>query len=152
VPGVDQDVAVDSANMHPSFCAVEALVEAADVSMDFDGVIVAPATRELLRSTPSFPDGSIGTWAEIRGGQSSPQVTGGKAFCGCWNNMTFCLWGRGIELLVDPLSSALNTKFGSLQLCSPTSPYAIRPRSPSLCRSHLIIGKAFPLLDRYRRS
>jgi hypothetical protein len=110
VPGVDQDVAVDSANMHPSFCAVEALVEAADVSMDFDGVIVAPATRELLRSTPSFPGGSITTWAEIRGGQSSPQVTGGKAFCGCWNNMTFCLWGRGIELLVDPLSSALNNQ------------------------------------------
>jgi hypothetical protein len=110
VPGVNMDVAIDTATLHPSFCAVEALIEAADVSMDSYGVIVSPATRELLRSTPSFPGGSVTTWAEIRGGQSSPEVTGGRAFCGCWNNMTFCVWGRSVELLVDPLSLALNNQ------------------------------------------
>jgi hypothetical protein len=26
----------------------------------------------------------------------APEVTGGRAFAGCWNNMTFCLWGRGV--------------------------------------------------------
>lgn len=109
-PGVAQAVPVDPANLHPSFCAVEAQIEAANVLMDSYGVIVSPATRELLRATPSFPGGSITTWAEIRGGQSSPEVTGGRAFAGCWNNMTFCLWGRSAELLVDSVSLALNNQ------------------------------------------
>jgi hypothetical protein len=59
------------------------------------GVIVAPATKQLLRSTPSFPGGSITTWSELRNPQSSPEITDAKAFAGCWNNLTFCLWGRG---------------------------------------------------------
>jgi hypothetical protein len=63
-----------------------------------------------LRSTPSFPGRSITTWAEIRNPQSSPQVTDTKAFSGCWNNMTFCLWGRGIELLIDSVTLALNNQ------------------------------------------
>jgi hypothetical protein len=37
-------------------------------------------------------------------------VTDAKAFAGCWNNMTFCLWGRGVELLVDAISLALNNQ------------------------------------------
>ena len=119
VPGVNMDVAIDTATLHPSFCAVEALVEAADVSMDSYGVIVAPATKQLLRSTPSFPGGSLTTWSELRNPQSSPEVTGGRAFCGCWNNMTFCVWGRSVELLVDPLSLALNNqvKISATLLC-----------------------------------
>ena len=91
--GVSKDVPLDTANLYQSFCAVEAQIEAANVSMDSYGVIVAPATRELLRSTPSFPGGSITTWAEIRGGQSSPEVTGGRAYCGCWGNLTFLFVG-----------------------------------------------------------
>ena len=101
---------IDLANLHGSFCTVEAQIEAADVSMDSYGVIVSPATRELLRSTPSFPGGSITTWAEIRGGQSSPEVTGSPAFCGYWSNITFCTWSRAVELLIDSLSLALNNQ------------------------------------------
>ena len=101
------NVAIDPASLHSSFCAVEEQIETANVDMTNYGVIVSPGTRKILRSTPSFPSGSITTWAEIRGGQSSPEVTGGKAVAGCWNNMTFCLWGRGVELLVDQLSLAL---------------------------------------------
>jgi hypothetical protein len=56
------------------------------------GVIVSSATRKILRLTPSFTNGSITTWAEIRNPQSSPEVTDAKAFAGCWNNMTFCVW------------------------------------------------------------
>jgi putative transposase len=40
-------------------------------------------------------------------GQSSPEVTDGRCFAGCWNNMTFCLWGRGVELLIDSVTLAL---------------------------------------------
>jgi hypothetical protein len=107
VAGVHQGVAIDSANLHPSFCAVEELVETANVSMDSYGVIVSPGCKQILRSTPSFPGGSITTWAEIRGGQSSPEVADGRAFAGCWSNMTFCLWGRGVELLIDQVTAAL---------------------------------------------
>jgi hypothetical protein len=45
------------------------------------GVIVSPNTKKILRSMPSFPGGSITTWAEIRGGQSSPEITDGRCFC-----------------------------------------------------------------------
>jgi hypothetical protein len=41
------------------FCAIEEQVESANVSMDPYGVIVSPGTRKILRSTPSFPGGSI---------------------------------------------------------------------------------------------
>jgi hypothetical protein len=74
------------------------------------GVIVSPGTRKTLRSTPSFTGGSITTWAEIRNPQSSPEVTDAKAFAGCWNNMTFCIWGRGVELLIDSKTLALNNQ------------------------------------------
>jgi hypothetical protein len=50
------------------------------------------------------------TWAKIRGGQSSPEFTDAKAFAGYWNNMTFCFWGRGVELTIDPLALALGPK------------------------------------------
>jgi hypothetical protein len=70
VPRGSQGVTIDSANLHGSFCTVEAQIEAANVSMDSYGVIVSLTTRELLRSTPSFSGGSIATWAEIRGGKA----------------------------------------------------------------------------------
>ena len=69
----------DATDPHNSFCALEAQIEAADVSMDSYGVIVSPGTRQILRTTPSFTGGSLTTWSEIRGGQSSPEVTDGRA-------------------------------------------------------------------------
>jgi hypothetical protein len=71
------------------------------VSMDSCGVMRSPQTRQTLRTTSSFPGGATTTWAEIRGGQSSPEVIDWRWFAGCWNNMTFCLWGRGVELMID---------------------------------------------------
>lgn len=94
-------------------------LEAANVSLDSYGVIVSPQVRKILRSTPSFTGGSLTTWSEIRGGQSSPQVTDARAFAGCWSNMTFAIWGRGVELLIDAVTLALNNQvriFSSL-LC-----------------------------------
>ena len=32
------------------------------------------------------------------------------AFRRRWNDMTFCIWGRGVELLIDPLTLALNNQ------------------------------------------
>jgi len=110
VPWVPQNVAIDLANLHPSFCAVEEQIATANVSMDCYGVIVSPGTRKILRTTPSFTGGSMTTWAELRNPQSSPEVTDAKAFAGCWNNITFCIWGRGVELLIDTYTLALNNQ------------------------------------------
>jgi hypothetical protein len=44
---------------------------------------------------------------KLRNPISSPEVTDAKAFAGCWNNMTFAIWGRGVEILVDQYSLAL---------------------------------------------
>jgi hypothetical protein len=37
----------------------------------------------------------------------SPEITDGRCFAGCRNNMTFCLWGHGVELLIDAFTMAL---------------------------------------------
>ena len=55
--------AIDPANFHSSFCALEQQIENANVDMTSSGVIVLPGTRKTLRSTPSSPGGSITTWA-----------------------------------------------------------------------------------------
>jgi len=54
-----QGVAIDPANLHTSFSALEAQMEAANVSMDYYGVIVSPGTRKvLLRRRSSRTDQS----------------------------------------------------------------------------------------------
>jgi hypothetical protein len=78
--------------------------------MDSYGVLVSPAVKKLLRTTPSFAGGSLSTWSELTNPQSSPEITDGKYFAGCWNNMTFCVWGRGVELLIDPFTLAANNQ------------------------------------------
>ena len=30
------------------------------------------------------------------------------AFCRRWNDMTFCIWGRGVELLIGSTTLAVN--------------------------------------------
>jgi hypothetical protein len=39
-----------------------------------------------------------------------PEITDGRCFAGCWNNLTFCLWGRDVELLVDAVTMAFTDK------------------------------------------
>jgi hypothetical protein len=131
VPGVPQGVAMNATDLHGSFCAVEEQIEAANASMDSYSVIVSPGVRKILRSTPSFTNGSITTWAEIRGAQSSPEVTDAKAFAGCWNNMTFCLWGRGVELLIDAVTMALTGQVKIMLTCFAMSVSGIPAPLPS---------------------
>jgi hypothetical protein len=118
VSGVAQALPI-TADLHGSFVAIESQIEAANVDMTNYGVLVSPATKKTLRSTPSFTGGSITTWAELTNPRSSPQVTDGRWFVGAWNNLTFCLWGRGIEVLVDPftLTDTHQVKLMSSLLC-----------------------------------
>jgi hypothetical protein len=110
VAGVNQNVPIDPADPHSSFCNLEELIENANVEMDSYGVLTSPATKKILRTTPSFPGGSFTTWSELRNPQSSPEITDGKCFAGCWSRMTFAIWGCGIEILVDPFSLAENLR------------------------------------------
>ena len=48
VPGVAQGVPIDSADLHGSFCALKARIEAADVNMTNYSVIVSPAEQTNL--------------------------------------------------------------------------------------------------------
>ena len=126
VSGVVQGVPIDSADLHSSFCALEAQIEAADVDMGSYGVLVSPTTKQTLRTTPSFTGGSLTTWSELTNPQSSPEITDGRCFAGCWNNLTFCLWGRGVEILVDPytLSQSNQTRLIASLFCDVAVRYA----------------------------
>jgi hypothetical protein len=33
-----------------------------------------------------------------------------RCFAGCWNNLTFALWNRGVEILVDQVTMALTSQ------------------------------------------
>lgn len=81
----------DAVDPHSSFCALEAQIEAPDVSMDNYETIVSPQTRQTLRTTPSFPGGSLTTWSGIRCGQSSPEITDGRCVAGFGSNMMFAI-------------------------------------------------------------
>jgi hypothetical protein len=39
-----------------------------------------------------------------------PEIVDRRASDGCWNNMTFCFWHRGVELLIDTYTLALNNQ------------------------------------------
>jgi hypothetical protein len=107
VAGVHQGAAIDPANLHPSFCAIEKLIEDANVDMSNYGVLCSTDSKRILNSNPAFTGGSDSVWEKLRNPISSPEVTDAKAFAGCWNNMTFAIWGRGVELLVDQYTLAL---------------------------------------------
>jgi hypothetical protein len=98
LPGVTQGVVIDPADPHSSFCDLEQQIEDTNIEMDSYGVLLSPGVKKILRTTPSFTNGSITTWSELTNPQSSPEITDGRCFAGAWNNMTFCVRGRGVEL------------------------------------------------------
>ena len=110
VPGVSQAFPITLTDLHGSFCDLEAQIEAANVDLTNYGVLVSPGSRKILRTTPSFTGGSITTCDELTNPQSSPEVTDGRCFAGAWNNLTFCLWGRGVELLIDPVTMGITNQ------------------------------------------
>jgi hypothetical protein len=107
VPGVNQAVPIGSTTLHPDFCALEKLIEDANVDMDSYGVLTSTDSKRILRSNPAFTGGSDSVWEKLRNPQSSPEITDGRCFAGCWSNLTFAIWGRGVELLIDQVTMAL---------------------------------------------
>ena len=51
--------------------------------------------------------GSDSVWEKLRNPISSPEITDDRCFAGCWNNLKFCLWGRGVELVINQYMLAL---------------------------------------------
>ena len=47
-------------------------------------------------------------WEEVRNPQSSPEIIDNRSFASAWNNMAFCIWTKGAEVLVDPYSHSLS--------------------------------------------
>ena len=107
VAGVNQAVAIDPANLHPSFCAVEKLIEDANVDMTNYGVLTSIDSKRILKSNPAFAGGSDSVWEKLGNPISSPEITDDRCFAGAWNNLTFAIWGRGVELLIDQVTMAL---------------------------------------------
>jgi hypothetical protein len=71
------------------------------------GVLTSTDSKRILSSNPAFAGGSDSAWEKLRNPQSSPEITHNRCFAGAWNNLTFCLWGRAVELLVNHFSLAL---------------------------------------------
>jgi hypothetical protein len=103
LPGI-QTVAIDPANLHPSFCAGEKLIEDQNVEMDSYGVLCSTDAKRILNSTPAFTGGGDSVWEKLRNPQSSPEIIDNRCFCGAWQLATICLYGTGIEFLIDPIT------------------------------------------------
>ena len=87
---------------------VEKLIEDANVDMTNYGVLTSTDSKRILKSNPAFAGGSDSVWEKLRNPISSPEITDDRCFAGCWNNLTFCLWGRGVERLIDQVTAALS--------------------------------------------
>ena len=63
-----------------------------------------------MATAAAFSGGGSSVWEKLRNPQSSPEIKDNNAFVGCWSMMTFCFWGRGVEVLVNPFSLADQNK------------------------------------------
>src|SRR6516164_2606496 len=99
-----QSTAIDPANLHPSFCVGEKLIEDANVEMTSYGVLCSTDAKRILNSTQAFTGGGDSVWEKLRNPQSSPEITDNRCFVGCWNLATICPYGTGIEYLLDPIT------------------------------------------------
>ena len=99
-----QSITIDEANLHPTFCAAEKLIADQNVNMDNYAVLASTDAKRILNSTAAFAGGGDSVWEKLRNPQSSPEVVDNRCFVGCWQLATICLYGPGIEFLLDPLT------------------------------------------------
>jgi hypothetical protein len=87
-----------------------------DVYPDSYGVISSPTNERELLMTPSFPGGSISTWAAIPDPKFfSPEVNDNRFFSGAWAYLCVGLFGGtadqpGFDVVVDPFTQATNAR------------------------------------------
>jgi hypothetical protein len=73
ISGVNQAFPINLSDLHGSFCDLESTIEAANVSMDSYEVLTSPGVKKILRTTPSFANGSLTTWSELRDRKVRPR-------------------------------------------------------------------------------
>ena len=69
----------------------------------------------IVRSTISLRDTTIKScspenYIQADGPPGGPEIVDRRGFAGRWNNVTFRIWGRGVELLIDSTTLALNNQ------------------------------------------
>jgi hypothetical protein len=64
------------------------------------GLLIAGAAH----GTAAFAGGGDSVWEKLRNPQSSPEVNTNQCFVGCWQLAMICLYGPGIEFILDPLT------------------------------------------------
>src|SRR5580704_14220312 len=103
----NQGLAVDPADLHGSFCASKNWSR----PRTFQWIHMASSFRRVQKRFcvrhHLFPAGRSRHGASFVARSARPEVTDAKAFAGCWNNIIFCLQGRGVEIFVDQYSMAL---------------------------------------------
>ena len=67
-------------------------------------MLASTDVKRILNSTAAFTGGSDSAWEKLPNRQSSPEITDDRCFCGCWQLATVCLYGSGIEFVLDPLT------------------------------------------------
>jgi hypothetical protein len=82
----------------------EKLIADSNVNMDFYAVLASTDAKRILNSTAAFAGGGDSVWEKLRNPQSNPEIIDNRCFVGCWRLATICLYGPGIEFLLDPLT------------------------------------------------
>jgi hypothetical protein len=108
-PGV-QALSFTGPDYNTAFATAEELIENVNIDLASYGELVSPATKQKLRTTAAFSGGGASVWEKLTRPQSSPEVKDNNVFVGCFSMMTFCLWGRSIEVLVNPFTLADQNK------------------------------------------
>jgi hypothetical protein len=90
--------------LHPSFCVAEKLIADQNVNMDNYAVLCSTDSKRILQSAAAFTGGGSSVWEKLRRTQASPQIIDNRCFVGCWQLATICLYGPGIEFILDPIT------------------------------------------------
>jgi HK97 family phage major capsid protein len=103
-----------------AFATAEEQIESVNIDMTSFAELVSPATKQKLRTTAAFSGGGASVWEKLTRPQSSPEIRDNTVFVGCFSMMTFCLWGRGVEILINPytLADQNKVKIDATLLCN----------------------------------
>jgi hypothetical protein len=93
-----------------AFATAEELIENVNIDLASFGELVSPATKQKLRTTAAFSGGGASVWEKLTRPQSSPEIKDNNVFVGCFSMMTFCVWSRSTELLINPFTLADQNK------------------------------------------
>jgi hypothetical protein len=89
----------------PHFATMRRMCIDDDAEPESYGLIFSPAGEEVLTQNTAFPSGDRSILASLLWPyEVSNQVSDDRCFSGCWAYLCICIWGAGVDMIVDNIT------------------------------------------------